>query len=104
MSATPTRSRSYRALGWLWADRRPQLATVFLGIVVFLAVFAPLVARHDPNQQDFTNILGGPSLEHWLGTDDLGRDVWARLVYGARVSMEASLIAVGVGLVIGVPL
>jgi peptide/nickel transport system permease protein len=102
--STPPRRRAYRAFGWLWADRRSQLATIFLGIVVFLAIFAPLVSRHDPNKQSFTSLLEGPSWEHWLGTDDLGRDVWARLVYGARVSIQASLIAVGVGLVIGLPL
>ena len=90
MSTQPPRRRAYRALGWMWADRRSQLATAFLAFVVFLAIFAPLVSRHDPNKQDFANILGGPSWDHWLGTDDLGRDMWARLVYGARVSIEAS--------------
>jgi hypothetical protein len=105
--AAPTRRRSAgkisSRLDWLWADRRSKLASGFLAIVILLAIFAPLVSRYGPADQNVGNILRGPSAKHWLGTDDLGRDVWSRLVYGARVSMEASLIAVGVALLIGVP-
>ncbi|MPY95799.1 MAG: ABC transporter permease subunit, partial [Acidimicrobiia bacterium] len=80
------------------------MASTFLLIVIALAAFAPLVTRYGPAEQDLTNILGGSSGDHWLGTDDLGRDVWTRLVYGARVSLQASSIAVGVAFVIGVPI
>ncbi|MCU1504710.1 MAG: binding-protein-dependent transport system inner rane component [Ilumatobacteraceae bacterium] len=93
-----------RSVDWLWADRRSKLASCFLGLVILLAIFAPLVSRYSPAEQSVANILKGPSAKHWLGTDDLGRDIWARLVYGARVSLEASGIAVGVALVIGVPI
>jgi peptide/nickel transport system permease protein len=87
---------------WLWGDLRSRLATCFLVIVAVLAIAAPLVARYSPTAQDFIP-FSGPSGAHWLGTDDLGRDIWARLVYGARASMEAALIAVGLALAIGVP-
>lgn len=87
---------------WLWGDLRSRFATCFLGLVILLAIAAPLAARHSPTAQDALP-FGGPSGAHWLGTDDLGRDVWARLVYGGRASLEAALIAVGVALAIGVP-
>src|SRR3954452_19256935 len=87
---------------WLWGDLRSRLATSFLVLVVGLAVAAPLVARYSPAAQDFAPFTG-PSWPHWLGTDDLGRDVWSRLVYGARASMEAAAIAIAVALALGVP-
>ena len=101
---TPPRRRRVRSkVDWLWSDGRAKAATIFLLIVILLAIFAPLVTRYSPAQQSPAN-LRGPSGAHWLGTDDLGRDVWSRLVYGARVSLEASLIAVAVALAIGVPI
>jgi peptide/nickel transport system permease protein len=72
-----------------------------LGTVVLLAVFAPLIAQHDPVEQDLLNVLQGPSREHWLGTDDLGRDVWARLLYGARTDLRVAFLAVLFPFVIG---
>ena len=65
-----------------------------LGTIVILAVFAPLFARYDPTAQDLHNILEGPSSAHWLGTDQLGRDVWARLIYAARVDLKVGFLAV----------
>lgn len=100
-TAPPRRVRS--KLDWLWADGRAKAASIFLLLVVLLAIFAPLVARHSPDVQS-TAMLKGPSGTHWLGTDDVGRDIWARLVYGARVSLEAGVIAVAVAVVVGVPI
>jgi peptide/nickel transport system permease protein len=65
-----------------------------LGTLVLLAVFAPLVTQHSPIQQDLHNTLKGPSSDHWLGTDQLGRDVWARLVYAGRVDLKVGFLAV----------
>lgn len=65
-----------------------------LGAIVLLAVFAPLVTTHDPATQDLLNTLAGPSWNHPLGTDDLGRDVWSRLVYGARTDLQIAFLAV----------
>lgn len=80
------------------------LATIFLALVILAAIFAPLLTRYDPNAQNLTTVLGSPSGKHWLGTDDLGRDLWSRLVYGARISLLAALIASVVAAVIGIPL
>jgi peptide/nickel transport system permease protein len=72
-----------------------------LGTIVLLAVLAPVLARHDPVQQDLLNVLQSPSREHLLGTDDLGRDVWARILYGARTDLRVAFLAVLFPFVIG---
>jgi peptide/nickel transport system permease protein len=72
-----------------------------LGTILLLAALAPLVTRYDPTQQDLVNTLAGPSSTHWLGTDDLGRDVWSRLVYGARTDLRIAFLAVVFPFVIG---
>lgn len=83
-------------------QRVPMVALVFLVLVAAAAVFAPLIAPHDPNANNLRNTLAGPSGEHWLGTDDLGRDVLSRLLFAARISLLAAVQAVGVGVVLGV--
>jgi peptide/nickel transport system permease protein len=72
-----------------------------LGVIVLLAVFAPLVTWHDPIEQDLVNILQGPSWSHPLGTDDLGRDIWTRLVYGARTDLRIAFLAVVFPFILG---
>jgi peptide/nickel transport system permease protein len=68
---------------------------VIITILVGMAVFAPIVSHgQDPLKQDLTNTLASPSAEHWLGTDQLGRDVWSRLVYGARIDLKVGFLAV----------
>ncbi|MCZ2804925.1 ABC transporter permease [Modestobacter sp. VKM Ac-2983] len=82
-------------------------AMIGLGIIVtfvVLAIFAPLISPYDPNAQDLSVAIQGPSAEHWLGTDQLGRDIATRLMYGARISLLIGVLAVSIGLVIGVPL
>src|SRR5690606_37376870 len=72
-------------------------AVVGLVIVVFftlLAIFAPLVAPFDPNLTDWGKVRQAPSALHWMGTDDLGRDVLSRIIFGAQASLLAGLIAV----------
>ncbi|MSQ21917.1 MAG: hypothetical protein EXR53_01235 [Dehalococcoidia bacterium] len=69
--------------------------------VVLLAVFAPVVTNRDPNLEDYTARLTGPSTSHWLGTDDFGRDLWTRMVYGARISLQVGFIAVFTGATLG---
>lgn len=86
--------------------RRP--AAVFgVGIVaLFLisALLAPVLAPYGPDEPDFAKARKGPSAEHWLGNDELGRDLLTRLIYGARVSGLIGAVAVAIGLVLGVPL
>jgi peptide/nickel transport system permease protein len=65
-----------------------------LATIVLAALAAPLITQHDPAQQDLLHTLAGPSSSHWLGTDDLGRDVWSRLVYGARTDLRVAFLAV----------
>jgi peptide/nickel transport system permease protein len=71
-------------------------------LVVFAAIFAPLIAPYDPIKIAPTVILQEPSSAHWLGTDELGRDVLSRIIYGARVSIAVSVIAITIALCCGV--
>lgn len=75
---------------------------VILGVMVILAVFAPLFTRYPPNELNLAAMSQPPSAEHWLGTDTTGRDVWARTLYGARVSLSVGLVAVTISTLIGV--
>jgi peptide/nickel transport system permease protein len=72
-------------------------------LFVLMAIFAPLIAPYDPGQSDFSAPLAGPSSEHLFGTDELGRDVFSRVVYGARASMEAGVFSTLLAMVIAVP-
>ncbi|MCX7841241.1 MAG: ABC transporter permease [Anaerolineae bacterium] len=72
-----------------------------LMLLVIVAIIAPVVAGQDPYHQDYSAIKKPPSAMHWLGTDTVGRDVWARLVYATRVSLSVGLIAVAIYTIIG---
>lgn len=76
---------------------------VVIGLVG-LALLAPIVSRYDPLAIDLANRLMGPSWAHWFGTDVQGRDVWARLIYGARISLAVGLLSQGIALSLGVTL
>jgi peptide/nickel transport system permease protein len=73
-------------------------------VVLVCAFAAPLLAPYDPNEQDYLAITDPPSESHLLGTDDLGRDVLSRIIYGSRVSLEVGLIAVGIAVAFGASL
>ncbi|MDQ6736603.1 MAG: ABC transporter permease [Gemmatimonadota bacterium] len=88
----------------LGADTRTRIGVAVIIVIVIMAVFAPLVARQDPNAIDLINLLEPPSRAHWLGTDVQGRDVWARLVYGARVSLAVGLVSQCIAVTLGVTL
>lgn len=83
-------------------DRRAQIGLVIVALIIGAAVFAPLLIVHDPIGIDLAGMLEGPSADHWMGTDIQGRDVWARLVYGARVSIAVGVISQGIALFLGV--
>lgn len=74
---------------------------VVLLLFILMAIFAPVIAPQRPNYADFKHRKEPPSAEHWLGTDDLGRDVWSRLVYGGRVSLMVGFGAVALYMIIG---
>jgi peptide/nickel transport system permease protein len=83
---------------------RNKLAVAGLIIIIFfifVAIFADYLMPYDPYKIDIRNRLKGPSKEHWLGTDDLGRDVLSRLILGTRVSLKVGLIVVGISATIG---
>ena len=87
--------------------RRRQGAMVGLAIValfVLVALFAPLVAPYDPIATSWSLVRKPPSWAHWLGTDEVGRDVLSRIIFGARASMSAGVVSVSIALGIGVPL
>lgn len=80
------------------------LGVLIILILFITAVFASSIAPYDPNTQDYNMILQEPSSEHLFGTDDLGRDIFSRVVYGAQISIKAALISVGIAVGIGVPI
>jgi len=75
----------------------PALALAVVAIVVCAALLAPLIAPYPPNAPDFDAMLQPPSLAHWAGTDELGRDIFSRLIWGARPSLLAAVAIVGIG-------
>jgi len=106
---TSSRQASAQRIYWGFVDFFGNpLAVVGLVIVLALiamAAFAPVFATHDPIAQDLRNALSPPSAEHWFGTDDLGRDIYSRIVYGSRITLYivvlVSIIVAPIGLVIG---
>lgn len=88
----------------LLGDGRARAGLAVVAVLVLLAVFAPLVARYDPTTIDLAQQLRPPSLAHWFGTDFQGRDVWARVVYGARISLTVGFASQAIALSLGVVL
>lgn len=88
---------------WLRSDLRATLALGYLVCLVLLSVFAPLIAPYSPTDQNYDTMLAPPSMQHLLGTDDLGRDTLSRLLFGAPVSLYGSILAVAIGLALGLP-
>ena len=90
-------------LAWLRHDLRAALSLAFLAALLLLALTAPLIAPYPVTAQDVDNTLAGPSAQHLLGTDDLGRDVFSRMVHGAAATLYASALAVGIAVLLGLP-
>ena len=95
---------SSRAGGALRGDARAWFGGGVVAVLVLLALAAPLVARQDPVRIDLINQLRPPSADHWLGTDIQGRDVWSRLVFGARISLSVGIVSQGIALALGLTL
>src|SRR3954449_11882366 len=96
---SPTR----RALRRLFKRKGAVAGLVVIAAFVLLALFAPLVMPFDPIATSWSLVRKAPSAQHWFGTDDLGRDIFSRVIYGARASLMAGAISVGIALCIGVP-
>ena len=108
VQALKPRLRSFRESLYLLARNKLSLAAfILLIIIVLAAVAAPLIVPYPGDIEMDTHIadqLLPPSSEHWMGTDELGRDIFSRVVYGARISLTAAVAAVGLSLLIGIPL
>ena len=100
----PAGSPTRNALRLLLRHRLAMFGAVLVALVVGLAVLAPWIAPHEPNRMDYKAVLSGPTAEHPFGTDELGRDLLSRTLYGARLSLRVGLVAVLVAVAIGVPI
>ncbi|MGV3651335.1 MAG: ABC transporter permease [Devosia sp.] len=96
--------KGFRGLAKLARNRGALVGAGIVILFALLAIFAPLLATHDPFATAFTSIRKPPSAEFWLGTDEIGRDIYSRLLYGARASLMAGVVSVAIALAIGVPL
>ncbi|MDE2910147.1 MAG: ABC transporter permease [Chloroflexota bacterium] len=93
----------------LWRDafrrllrhRLAMFGALVLLVVAVMGIFGPAITPYDPNGMDFADRFANPSLEHWMGTDDFGRDIFSRVVVGARVSLQVGFIAVSVATIVG---
>jgi peptide/nickel transport system permease protein len=103
-TAEELESPSRRALRRLVKRKGAVLGFIVLAIFIVLALLAPLLAPYDPIATSWTLVRKPPSALHWFGTDDLGRDVLTRVIYGARASLLAGAISIGIALAVGVPL
>lgn len=98
-----TKKRSQLKEVWRRFRRNKQamIGLAMLLLLIFAAVFANVIAPYDPVEQNLLIRLQGPSAAHWFGTDELGRDIFSRILYGARISLTVGLIAVSISCVAG---
>src|SRR5262247_3279875 len=96
-------SPARRALRRLFKRKGAVVGLAVIAAFVLIAAFAPFVSPYDPIATSWSLVRKAPSAQHWFGTDDLGRDILARVIYGARASLMAGAISVGIALSIGVP-
>jgi peptide/nickel transport system permease protein len=102
----PIREENPWVRGWRRLRRRKG-AMAALIVVIFLvtvAILAPWVAPYDPTLTSFTQVRKAPTWAHWFGTDEVGRDILSRIIWGARASLSAGLVSVGIAVGAGVPL
>ncbi|MBX3296998.1 MAG: ABC transporter permease [Acidobacteria bacterium] len=83
-------------------NRLTYIGLVIASVVIFVAIFAPFLATHDVTAQNLELRFAAPSAEHWFGTDGLGRDVFSRVLFGARISLQVGIIVVAVSAVVGI--
>ncbi len=93
-----------RAMAAFLRNRAAVVGAVVVVVFVAAAVLAPLIAPFDPLKTNFLLVRKAPSAAHWLGTDDLGRDILSRLIFGARASLLAGCISVSIALALGLPI
>jgi len=104
MLASPRARRGEIRQFWRTFSRN-QLALcggVVVGLLVAIAILAPALSPWNPDKPDTKRILEGPSAKHWLGTDQIGRDVLSRLLYGSRISLAVGFVSMGIAVLIGI--
>jgi len=108
LSSSGLHPESLESLGWgqlVWkrflSNRIAVVGGALMGVFLIVAVLAPWVAPHDPLKQDLYGRLATPTLEHPFGTDDFGRDILSRVIYGTRISLRIGVVCVLIALVIG---
>ncbi|MBN8939572.1 MAG: ABC transporter permease [Rhizobiales bacterium] len=104
ISAAEVESPARRAWRRLKARKGAMVALAVLVLIVIAAIFAPYLTPHDPIQQSWRAVRQAPSAAHWFGSDEVGRDVFARVVFGARASLAAGVVSVAIAILAGVPL
>jgi peptide/nickel transport system permease protein len=97
-----TESITSRTLHYLLKNTLAVTGGILVLLVFILSILAPWIAPYDPSAIDIKNILIGPSFSHPFGTDDLGRDVLSRMIWGGRISLEVGFVAVGIATIIGI--
>lgn len=95
------RRRQNRVWRRLRQNPRALFGFIVLLIIVLAALLANVISPYEPNRQNLRNRLTAPSAEHWLGTDQFGRDVLSRMIYGGRISLQVGFVSVGIALLIG---
>ena len=103
VGAVAHRSRLRTTAETVLRNRLAVFGLVILVLLVLVALAAPLIAPYTINQVDVANRLQGPSSQHWFGTDELGRDVFSRVIIASRVSLQVGFVSVGIALGLGVP-
>ena len=92
-----------RAMRRLLRRKGAVFGLFVIALLVALALLAPLISPYDPSSQTWSAVRKAPSALHWFGTDDVGRDVLARVIYGAQASLMAGIISVAIAIALGVP-
>ena len=93
-----------QAAGRVWAHKGALLSLLYLALMIVTALLAPWILPFDALTQDYVNMLQAPGAVHWFGTDELGRDIFARVIFGARTSLLTAAGAVTIAGLIGVPI
>ncbi len=100
----PARQTGGDVMKLVWQNPLTLIGFIIISSILLLAAIAPLIAPYDPNAIDVKAILLAPSQLHLMGTDGLGRDVFSRMLYGARISLMVGFVAVGIATLIGIVL
>lgn len=101
---SPRKRRMKEMSSRFFQNKLAVVGGIFTLLLILMAIFAPIVAPYNPSDQDYAKFLQSPNAENLLGTDELGRDIFSRIIYGARVSIQAGIISVGIALLIGIPI